>query len=68
MDNIHNVTDRIRVRRRFADLADTLPGEGFADDEITDALIRAACSRFDNCAEAEARIAAIVDQWFAPRG
>jgi hypothetical protein len=62
---MNEVTDRMRLKKRFADLAeDVLPGEGFPDDEITDAMIRAVCFRIGNHAETLAWVKDIADQWF----
>lgn len=64
-DDLNEIADRIRLKRRFEDLAeDVLPGEGFPDEEITNAMVRALCERVDD----KARLLALVDEiatiWF----
>jgi hypothetical protein len=62
--DIQDQADRMRLRRRFNELADQLPGEGFPDDEITDAMIRALCHRIGNRADLIERVRRIADIWW----
>jgi hypothetical protein len=58
-------TDRIRLKQRFDEFADNvLPGEGFPEDEIIDAMIRSLCRRIDNRDELMKRVNVIADRWF----
>ncbi len=57
----------MRLKQRFDQLAeDVLPGEGFPDDEITDAMIRSLCHRFDDQRVMMDRVKRIADKWFTP--
>ena len=62
---IAEMYDRMRLAARFQTLADdVLPGEGFADDEITDAMIRTLCKRVGDRAEVMDWVKDIADTRF----
>jgi hypothetical protein len=62
---LNDITDRMRLKRRFEEFArDILPGEGFADDEITDACIRMLCARIGAHEELIEHVKDVADQWF----
>jgi len=61
----HHLADQVELERRFDALADDiLPGEGFPQDEITDAMIRSLCHRIGDRSELMEWVKDIADMWF----
>jgi hypothetical protein len=56
--------DRLTLGHKFEELIETLPGEGFPDDEITDAMIRIVCDRCGSRAAVLKRVERIAKRWF----
>lgn len=62
---LEQIADNIRLKHRFDELADLiLPGEGFADEAITDGMVRSLASRFDSREELRAWVDAIAETRF----
>ena len=62
---VNEITNRMLLKKRFDDLAgDVLPGEGFPEDEITDAMIRSLCHRIGDRKELMEWVEDIADMWF----
>lgn len=65
----HHLHDKGLLKKRFDELAeDVLPGEGFSNDDIMDAMIRSLCSQAGNPEELTARFNAVVKAWFETYG
>ena len=60
----HDLADRIDLMQRFIRLTEELPGEGFLDDEITDAMVKALCDRVGDKKELVAIVEDISAIWF----
>jgi len=60
----HDLHDRIELMQRFRKLAEELPGEGFPDDKITDAMVKALCDRVGDKKEVRAIVEDISAMWF----
>jgi hypothetical protein len=61
----HDMADQVRLTRKFDDFAESLGGEGFPDNEITDCMMRSLCRRVGSGEELIARAKDIADMWFA---
>ena len=62
---LSDATDWMRLKERFYQLAeDVLPGEGFPDDDITNAMIRSLCSRIGDREKLMQWVKDIADMWF----
>jgi hypothetical protein len=60
----HDMADRTRLTRKFDDFAESLAGEGFPDNEITDCMMRSLCRRVGGRDELIALARDIADMWF----
>ncbi len=64
-DPLTVMADRKRLEQRIDEFADNiLPAEGFGRDQITDAMIRTLCSRFNDPNELMERVKGLADLWF----